>query len=258
MTPMLAQVLDPFASALTALALSALIVVGGMLLWAFERVVAPRVRAFDGPGLLGPRALPVLRSFLVLWLLASAVGILTVGATRGAYLLALPPVLLLLWAVRDGVEDVVAGVFIAFTSPCRYGDWIRVRDIEGEVVHLGTTHIRLRAGDDTEVQIPNRRLVRDELVNVSRATADTPVEIVLPISGLAAPQEARSFAALCAATSPYASLHKRAETFLEVDHTQPAQIGIRVRGYVFDSRFSERYRSHIVEAWIERYGVPAP
>jgi len=208
-----------------------------------------------------PSWVPMVRSTLVVAAGAALVVILTVGATGGAYAIVLPVIVILLWAGRGIAADVLGGLQLAVTRPFGIGDWIDSQGHRGRVVAMGISHVVLRAEDETEIHLPNHRLATGELINVSRAMGDTPVEVELPLPDGVDPSRARARATICAATSPFASLHKRPETFLNVDAANANRVSVRVRGYVFDSDYAEVYESHIVEAWLEFdacFDAPAP
>lgn len=249
MTPVLAILeLDPGAAFGTLAAMVTLAVVTGAAIRAIERYGAERTRANDPAE---PEWVPVARSALVVVAGFALVMILTVGATGGAYAIVLPVIVILLWAGRGIVADILGGLQLAVTRPFGVGEWIESQGHRGRVVAMGVSHVVLRAEDETEIHLPNHRLATGELVNVSRAMGDTPIEVELPLPRGIDASGARARATICAATSPYASLHKRPETFLTVDPSTADRVSVRVRGYVFDSDYSEVYESHIVEAWLE-------
>ncbi|MFT4703104.1 MAG: small-conductance mechanosensitive channel [Bradymonadia bacterium] len=195
------------------------------------------------------------RTAVVFFAIALVLVATTLGASRGAYPVALPPVLLLMWAFRHWFENLAGGLVLAVTRPFRCGDWVRWKTIDGEVCHIGLTQVRLRAADETVSQVPHRLLLASPITNLSRQAMDAPVEVTLPMRTELAPIEARALAAVCAATSPYASLRRRPETFTAFDNA--GRLEIRVRGYAVDALHIEQYRSHIVEAWFESTGEQA-
>jgi small-conductance mechanosensitive channel len=169
-----------------------------------------------------------------------------------------PVVALLAWGARGFVEDVLAGWLVMARVPFSRGDLVEAAGRRGIVVRVGMTALRLRGFDHIEHEIPNWRLLREGLSRLSVDAAEVPVEVDLPWNASVAPIDARALAAICAATSPFASLHARPETFLMVDDRDATRIRVRVRGYVFDPTYAEKYRSHVLEAWLENTSVARP
>lgn len=161
----------------------------------------------------------------------------------------LPLLLFLLWTIRKTIEDLVAGAFLFISNPITLGDLLEIDNILGEVIEIGVRALVLRRADAAEIRIPFHLILHSPLMNHHHATADIPIEVDLPIQNGSYTRQLE-YAAMCAATSPYASLHKHPETYLQTSK-QGANTWIRVRGYVFDSTFAEAFRSHIVEAWLE-------
>jgi hypothetical protein len=168
-----------------------------------------------------------------------------------------PVVALLAWGARGFVEDVIAGWLVMARVPFSRGDLVEAAGRRGIVVRVGMTALRLRGFDHIEHEVPNWRLLREGLSRLSVDASEVPVEVDLPWNAAIPPIEARALAAICAATSPFASLHARPETFLMVDERDATRIRVRVRGYVFDPTYAEKYRSHVLEAWLENTAASA-
>lgn len=186
-----------------------------------------------------------------LLVLGTLIGVsaLTLGAATGAYLIALPPMLLLFFSMRGAAEDIAAGVILIHNQRVLPGDWIRFQGEEGEVSAIELTHVRVRSADGHVVHVPHRVLHSEPMARLARGSTDIPVEVVLPLPQGMPPSAARRIASVCAATSPYASLRQRPQTFVEL--TSEATGVVRVRGFVFDAGSAGAYRSHIAEAWLD-------
>jgi len=195
-----------------------------------------------------PRYAAQLRATLVVFSGFLLMALWMAGALAG-YWGVVPLLVMGLWSIRRAVEDTVAGALIFVSRPIEEGDLLEVGGVHGEVVKVGVRALVLRSTDAADVRIPYHLVLSGPLMNHHHATADIPIEVDLPLQhGTPAAQLAQ--AAMCAATSPYASLHKRPETYLQTGE-HGAAAWIRVRGYVFDSTFAEAFRSHIVESWLE-------
>jgi hypothetical protein len=168
--------------------------------------------------------------------------------------------LLAVWALRHTLEHIMAGWVLLARAPFGPGDLVEVEGIRGIVVRAGLTCLRIRGFDHVEHDVPWTRVQRAGLSRLSAAASEMPVEVDLPWAGHLPPTEARDLAALCACTSPLASLQRRPETFLvSTQEAGASHTLIRVRGYVFDAEWAESFRSHVLEAWMEASAeAPAP
>ncbi|MEO8345537.1 MAG: mechanosensitive ion channel domain-containing protein [Betaproteobacteria bacterium] len=70
------------------------------------------------------------------------------------------------------VGQIVSGLFVVFNRAMRPGDFIRVGQVEGTVIELGTTAVRLLTSDKKEVIVPNAVLVSNSIENFSRHERD--------------------------------------------------------------------------------------
>lgn len=177
---------------------------------------------------------------------------LVIGVVFGSSVVAIPVVALAAFSLRHTVEDLFAGVMLSLHPAFRRGNLIRVDQVQGRVLAVGPVRLQIRSTEEGDVSLPNRLVWAQRLVNLSREGSDSPISVRLPVPSRMDGREAMSVAVVCAATSPFASLHKRPETFLEFDEGDAGRAWIRVRGFVFDPVHAETYRSHIVEAWFER------
>ena len=192
------------------------------------------------------------------WVLASVLTFLvaaSVGVAVGAYAVALPPLVLVLWSVRGIAEDVASGVVLGGTRSMRAGDWIRWNGVAGRIRYIGFAHMAIELRDHSIVHVAHRQAIRGDLQLISAGGVDAAVETALPLPATLCPVDARELAMVCAATSPYASLHQRPSTILVAE--SDGSLTLRVRGYVCDAQFGEAYRSHIVEAWHEATAGPS-
>jgi small-conductance mechanosensitive channel len=186
------------------------------------------------------------------WVVAAVFGFLvaaSVGVAVGAYAVALPPLVLLLWSVRGIAEDVASGVVLVGTRRLRAGDWIRWNGTSGRIQRVGFAHLVVELRDHSVIHVAHREAIRGDLQLISAGGVDAAVETALPLPDGLSPADARELATVCAATSPYASLHQRPRTILVAE--RDGTLTLRVRGYVCDAQFGEAYRSHIVEAWYD-------
>jgi small-conductance mechanosensitive channel len=88
------------------------------------------------------------------------------------------------FAARSVLANVVSGVIIAFSQPVRLGDYVAIDDIHGEVEEIGLTYTYIRALDDRRLVIPNDLFASKVINNYSivDTVSAVEVEIVVPIA----------------------------------------------------------------------------
>jgi small-conductance mechanosensitive channel len=78
--------------------------------------------------------------------------------------------LVLGFAARQTLANVVAGVMLAITQPLRVGDWILFDDEYGMVEDISLNFVFLRTAADRRVIIPNERIASSVLRNDTLVT----------------------------------------------------------------------------------------
>jgi small-conductance mechanosensitive channel len=69
------------------------------------------------------------------------------------------------FALKDYASSLIAGVVAIGEKPYRNGDWVRIGDHYGEVIHVGMRTVELLTADDDRIVIPHNRLWNDSIVN---------------------------------------------------------------------------------------------
>jgi small-conductance mechanosensitive channel len=97
------------------------------------------------------------------------------------------------FAGRQVIANLVSGVLIAITQPIRIGDLVSIGDeVHGRVVDIALTYTRVDAGDGSLVVVPNERVATDVVVNHSAGNASAPVTIDVWLRPDADLEEART------------------------------------------------------------------
>lgn len=68
-------------------------------------------------------------------------------------------------ALQDTLSNLVSGFLLIIESPFKVGDWIKVGDIEGEVIEINWRAVRLRTIDRDVLIIPNGNLGKENICN---------------------------------------------------------------------------------------------
>jgi len=71
-------------------------------------------------------------------------------------------------AFRDIGENILAGIYLAFSKPFKKGDLISSGDLEGVVQEVELRHTHIRTYDGTDIFIPNAKIFNEPLQNFTR------------------------------------------------------------------------------------------
>ena len=103
---------------------------------------------------------------------AVAAGILASSAVLGV---------VLGFAARTTLGNVIAGLLIAFTQPLRIGDRVTVGGESGTVEEIHLTYTFIRTGDDARLVIPNETLASDTIRNATIVDRKQLAEVSLQV-----------------------------------------------------------------------------
>jgi small-conductance mechanosensitive channel len=82
------------------------------------------------------------------------------------------------FAGRQVIANLVSGVLIAITQPIRIGDIISIGDeVHGRVTDIALTYTRVDAGEGSLIVVPNEKVATDVVVNHSAGNSNAPVTI---------------------------------------------------------------------------------
>ncbi len=84
------------------------------------------------------------------------------------------------FAARQVIANLVAGVVVAFTQPIRIGDLVSIGDeVHGRVVDISLTYTSVDGGDGSLIMVPNEKVTTDSVVNHSAGNESAPVTVDL-------------------------------------------------------------------------------
>ena len=82
------------------------------------------------------------------------------------------------FAGRQVIANLVSGVLIAITQPIRIGDLVSIGDeVHGRVTDIALTYTRVDAGDGSLVVVPNEKVATDVVVNHSAGNEAAPITV---------------------------------------------------------------------------------
>jgi small conductance mechanosensitive channel len=96
------------------------------------------------------------------------------------------------FAGRQVIANLVSGVLIAITQPIRIGDLVSIGDeVHGRVTDIALTYTRVDAGDGSLIVVPNEKVAIDVVVNHSAGNSAAPVTVDVWLRPDADAEEAR-------------------------------------------------------------------
>lgn len=82
------------------------------------------------------------------------------------------------FAGRQVIANLVAGVLMAITQPIRIGDRISIGDeVSGRVIDITLTFTRVDGGDGNLIVVPNEKVTTDVVINHSAGNTQAPVTV---------------------------------------------------------------------------------
>jgi small-conductance mechanosensitive channel len=82
------------------------------------------------------------------------------------------------FAGRQVIANLVSGVLMAITQPIRIGDRITIGDeVDGRVIDIALTFTRVDGGDGNLIVVPNEKVTTDVVINHSAGNIHAPVTV---------------------------------------------------------------------------------
>lgn len=165
------------------------------------------------------------------------------------------------FAFKDYVSSLIAGIVAIFERPYRPGDWVKIGDDYGEVIHVGLRSIRLNTQDDNVIIAPHEALWTQNIANCNDGARTMQCVAEFYVHPDHNAQRLRSALTDVALTSAY------------LGYDETIQVGVRetpwgshykLRAYPFDMRdqfsfisdLTSRGKDAIVEAGARQVMVP--
>lgn len=188
-----------------------------------------------------------------------------VSATIAAYTLSTEWLLLdtlilalVVFIAQGWIRSVFAGVALGLERRVKFGDWLRVGEVEGEVMGLGLRSVSIRAEDGTVHDIPNERFITESVSNLSGGSGDSACDLYVPVPEGLPSQEALEIARNAAIVSPLASPRHKPQVFLIPPSEPGGALQLRVHGYAFDASYQEHFRSDVLHRMLQAFEERGP
>jgi small-conductance mechanosensitive channel len=86
------------------------------------------------------------------------------------------------------INQVISGLFVVYSGSVRPEDYVRIGDIEGEVISVGSLATKLKTPRQEEITIPHSVLVGTATTNYSRLAGDSGMVVTVSVTiGYAVP-----------------------------------------------------------------------
>jgi small-conductance mechanosensitive channel/CRP-like cAMP-binding protein len=138
-------------------------------------------------------------------------------------------------ALQDLLGNVIAGFAIHFEQPFKAGDWLQVNERRAQVMEINWRSTRLCTPDKVYLDIPNRELVRQTIVNYHYPTTLHSLRISVPVDYAAPPTRVKDVLIHATANAKGVLAEPRIRAFLK--------------------NFGEYYAEYEIQFWISDNGI---
>ncbi|MEM7758579.1 MAG: mechanosensitive ion channel family protein [Cyanobacteria bacterium P01_A01_bin.40] len=123
-----------------------------------------------------------LRAFIVLIIMAYILGrVWNIDLTKIIGALGIGSVVIAI-SLQDTLSNLVSGFLLIVESPFKVGDWIKVGQLEGEVLEINWRAVRIKTLDRDVVIIPNGNLGKENICNYTLLDKLHAVRLRIPFS----------------------------------------------------------------------------
>jgi small-conductance mechanosensitive channel len=153
------------------------------------------------------------------------------------------------FGLQQIVQNFVAGIILLVERPVKVGDWVKVDDVEGDVMRIRVRATEVQTFDHSTVIVPNSDFVTKAVRNRTLGQSRGRVQLQVAIAN---PGEARRACDLIAkAASSDAEVLDKPRPSVFVDSVAPGAINLNCYLYVADPGEAYEIRSRLYLATIE-------
>jgi small-conductance mechanosensitive channel/CRP-like cAMP-binding protein len=162
-------------------------------------------------------------------------------------------------AMQDLVGNIVAGLALQTGKSFGHGDWLVIDNRPGEVIEINWRSTRLKTLDDVCVEIPNREIVKQTLVNLNRPQRSYALRIPVLLDYATPPTRAKNVLLHATANAKGVLPEPKPQVFLR--NFNESGVEYEVKFWMDDySHFSETTDSIRTNIWygLKRHGIRIP
>jgi small-conductance mechanosensitive channel len=190
--------------------------------------------------------------FLVIYFIMTQILDLTFVSTISFFIII---GLALALAFQDILKDIIAGLIVPFEDHIERGNKIQIGDTYGEIFKTGFRETLIKEPDGNIVVVPNSRIIKETVINVSADRENCPVvvDFYLPFSSDL--DKCRDIAHKSAIVSPYLFLDKPVSVHFnnELSNGLPI-IKMRVKAFLRKIEFQSLFISELTETVLKEIG----
>jgi len=80
------------------------------------------------------------------------------------------------------INQIISGLFVVYSKCVKSGDYVRIGDIEGEVINVGSLATKLKTARDEEITLPNSLMVGTATINYSRLAGEQGMVVTVSVT----------------------------------------------------------------------------
>ena len=162
-------------------------------------------------------------------------------------------------AMQDVVGNIIAGMALQAGKSFGHGDWLVIDNRQGEVIEINWRSTRLRTLDDFCIEVPNREIARQTLVNLNRPHRPYAMRIPITLDYTTPPTRAKNVLLHAAANAKGVLPEPKPRVYLKSfgDSGVEYEIKFWMDDYHRFSEISDSIRTNI---WygLQRHGIRIP
>src|SRR5260370_627963 len=162
-------------------------------------------------------------------------------------------------AMQDLVGNIIAGVALQAGKSFGHGDWLVVDNRQGEVIEINWRSTRLKTLDDFCIEIPNREIARQIVINLNRPHRPYAMRIPVTLDYATPPTRAKNVLLHAASNARGVLPEPKPKVYLRnfADSGIEYEIKFWMDDYHLFSEISDSIRTNV---WygLKRHGIPIP
>ena len=162
-------------------------------------------------------------------------------------------------AAQDLIGNILAGVALQVGKPFAHGDWLLVDGRYAEVTEINWRSTRFRTVDDISIEIPNRELARQTIVNLNQPRRPYAMRIPITLDYTAPPTRVKAVLLHAVANAKGVFPEPKPQVFLK--NFAESGIEYEIRFWLDDyDRYNEVCDAIRTNMWygLRRHGVRIP
>jgi len=160
------------------------------------------------------------------------------------------------FALKDFVSSIVAGLIILVDRPFQVGDRVTFDGWYGEISHIGLRSVKLVTLDDTQVTIPNNKILTDSVASGNAGSVEMMVQMDFFIGIDQDLADAKRIVGEALTSSRFVSTSRPwAVTISQVVQENYFALRLRAKAYVLDVSFEKAFETDVTERVVEGFAA---